>query len=293
MWHAAAMKVRIGVAVGGSSAVSVDRFGEVVDDLDRLGFDSIWLPETFLGPTFDPLVGLAFAAARVPRLKLGTHPIVPGRNAFRLARALAELDRLSGGRLLVTAVLGLDDPAERAAQELPSGDRGVALGTTMAVLRDLWAGVAVNGSTLPVRPLQDPLELWMGGRSEPALRRVGRLGDGWLTGAQDRAEAVAGKAVIEASAAEHGRTISPEHFGANIAYARRPLPEAVRQAMTARAKGADIDALVPVGRAALRDAVAAWVAAGFSKFVVRPAVPPDDWRAELEMLAEDIEGLPT
>ena len=36
----------------------------VVDDLDRLGFDSVWLPETFLGATFDPLVGLAYAAAR-------------------------------------------------------------------------------------------------------------------------------------------------------------------------------------------------------------------------------------
>ena len=72
------VKVRIGVAVGGGPTLAVDDLGPVVDDLDRLGFDSIWLPETFLGPTFDPLVGLGYSAARVSRLKLGTHLILPG-----------------------------------------------------------------------------------------------------------------------------------------------------------------------------------------------------------------------
>jgi probable F420-dependent oxidoreductase len=285
------MKVRMGVAIGGASNLTVERYGGVIDDLDRLGFDSVWLPETFLGATFDPLVGLAFAAARVPRLKLGTHLILPGRNAFRLARALAELDHLSGGRLLITAVVGLDDPLERAAQGLPKGDRGIELGAMVARLRDLWAGAPVDGATLSVRPLQDPLELWMGGRSPAALRRAGRLSDGWLSGGQLREVAIAGKALVEESAAEHGRTISPEHFGTNIAYARQPLPDGVRAAMDDRLPGSA--ALVPVGRAALRETIAAWVDAGFSKLVLRPAVPPEDWQDELEALAEDVLDLQT
>ena len=262
-----------------------------MDDLDRLGFDSIWLPETFLGPTFDPLVGLAYSA-RCQRLKLGTHLILPGRNVVRLGKALAELDQLSGGRLLITAVVGLDDPLERAAQGL-AGDRSGALAASMAALRELWAGRAVEGAVLPVRPLQDPLEMWMGGRSEAAQRRIGRLADGWLPGGLTLREAVAGKAVVETSAADHGRQISPEHFGTNITYGRAPLPDLVRAEMAERAKGVDVGARVPIGRAALRETIEAWVGAGFSKLVVRPALPPTDWHAELEQLAEDVLDLQT
>ena len=287
------VKVRIGVAVGGGPSLPVEGLGPVVDDLDRLGFDSIWLPETFLGPTFDPLVGLAFAAARVERLKLGTHLILPGRNVVRLAKALAELDRLSGGRLLLTAVLGLDDPAERAAQGMANGDRSGALVSTLAALRELWAGGTVEGARLPLLPLQDPLEVWMGGRTAAAQRRIGHLADGWLSGVLTLDEAVAGRAVVEAAAAEHGRTISPEHYGTNIAYGRAPLAADVRAAMAARAKGADVASRVPIGRSALRATISAWVAAGFSKLVLRPAVAPDDWHAELEQLAEDILDLQT
>ena len=284
--------MRIGVAVGGGPTLAVDDLGPVVDDLDRLGFDSIWLPETFLGPTFDPLVGLGYSAARVSRLKLGTHLILPGRNVVRLGKALAELDQLSGGRLLITAVVGLDDPLERAAQGL-AGDRSGALAASMAALRELWAGRSVEGAVLPVRPRQDPLEMWMGGRSEAAQRQIGRLADGWLPGALTLREAVTGKAVVEASAADHGRQISPEHFGTNITYSRAPLPDPVRAEMAARAKGVDVGARVPIGRAALRETIEAWVGAGFSKLVVRPALPPTDWHAELEQLAEDVLDLQT
>ena len=61
------------------------RLPAVRDDLERLGFDSLWLPEHMLNGPFDPLVGLAHAAARTTRLKLGAYLIVPGRNPVRLA----------------------------------------------------------------------------------------------------------------------------------------------------------------------------------------------------------------
>ena len=59
------MKVRIGVAIGGRQSIALEEFGNLVDELKELGFDSIWVPETFLNGSIDPLVGLAFAAARV------------------------------------------------------------------------------------------------------------------------------------------------------------------------------------------------------------------------------------
>jgi alkanesulfonate monooxygenase SsuD/methylene tetrahydromethanopterin reductase-like flavin-dependent oxidoreductase (luciferase family) len=260
------MKVRIGVAVG---ALAVERFGPLLDDLDGLGFDSIWLPESFQRGGIDPLVGLAYAAARVPRLKLGTHLVAPGRNPFVLARELAQLDQLSGGRLLLTFVAGIDEPAERAAQGLPTGDRTVWFDEHLGRIRDWWAGKEVDGLTLDARPRQDPLEVWLGGRVRRALVRAGRLSDGWLSGRTTLDEAVASKAVIEDAAAEAGRQISPEHFGTNLAYSW--------------------DGELPP----LREQIAQWVDAGFSKLVVRPMTAPDDWGPELRRLADDVLDLQT
>ncbi|HEY2562464.1 MAG TPA: LLM class flavin-dependent oxidoreductase, partial [Acidimicrobiales bacterium] len=98
------MKVRIGVSVGVGATADVGVLGQLVDDLDELDFDSLWLPEVLTAPALDPLVALAFAAAHNPRLKLGTTMLLPGRNPVRLAKELATLDMLSGGRLLVTFV---------------------------------------------------------------------------------------------------------------------------------------------------------------------------------------------
>jgi probable F420-dependent oxidoreductase len=260
------MKVRIGVAIG---ALPLEQFGAVVDDLETLGFDSIWLPESFQRGGVDPLVGLGFAAARARRLKLGTHLVAPGRNPYVLARELAQLDRLSGGRLLLTLVAGLDDPAERIAQGIPTGDRTGWFDEHLDRMRGWWAGEEVDGITLDTRPQQDPLEVWLGGKANRALVRAGRLSDGWLAGRTTLEEAVAAKAVIDAAAADAGREISPEHFGTNLMYSW--------------------DGDLPP----LRDQVAAWVDAGFSKLVVRPAVSPTQWGPELRRLAEDVLDLQT
>jgi alkanesulfonate monooxygenase SsuD/methylene tetrahydromethanopterin reductase-like flavin-dependent oxidoreductase (luciferase family) len=62
--------------------LGVDDFPRLVHDLERLGFDSLWLPELMLNGPFDPLVGLAHAAARTQRLKLGAYMIVLGVTRF-------------------------------------------------------------------------------------------------------------------------------------------------------------------------------------------------------------------
>src|SRR5450755_1138288 len=89
--HTHEMEVRIGVGVSGS-ALPAGGLSMLVDELDALGFDSLWLSEVLTTPVLDPLVGLAWAAARSPKLKLGTPMLLPGRNPLRLAKALASLD---------------------------------------------------------------------------------------------------------------------------------------------------------------------------------------------------------
>ena len=167
-------------------------FATLVDDIDQLGFDSIWLPEILTAPALDPLVGLAFAAAHNAHLKLGTTMLLPGRNLVRLAKELAGLDRLSGGRLLVTFVPGLPRQPESGATGVAGGDKGRVMDEMLPVLRRLWAGETVThhgeaadfeGVTVSPLPVQEPLEFWTGGMVPAALRRCGRLADGWLPSA--------------------------------------------------------------------------------------------------------------
>ena len=284
------MKVRIGFAIGGQRMVGIEHYGAVLDDLERLRFDSVWLPETFLGGTFDPLVGLGYAAARVPRLKLGTHFVAPGRNVMQVAKQLANLDQLSNGRLLLVFVPGLADAAERQAQGMPKGDRAAWFDQFLPVLRALWRGDEVDGVRLEPLPRQQPLEVWLGGKMPAALERCGRLSDGWLPGLITLPEAVEGRVVVERVAAEHGRVISDEHFGINLSYT---LDAGASLADVPRRTPGDARDVVAFGLPALRTLVQRWVDAGFSKIVVRPVHPPTDWTTELTELAGAVLDLQT
>ena len=285
------MKIRIGVGAAGASATP-GALAELVTGIDQLGFDSLWLSEVLTGPVLDPVVGLAWAAASNPRVKLGTTMLLPGRNVLRLAKQLASLDVLCDGRLLVTLVPGLTYAPEREAIGVDPKRRGAFIDEALPLLRRLWAGETVThegtaGTLREVRlsplPVQRPLEVWLGGTVPAALERCGRLSDGWLPSLCTPQEAAAGRVVIEDAAARAGRSISGEHFGMSIGYAREPIDPATARTMAARRPRAL--ELTPVGLPALRELVERFIAVGFSKFVVRPIVPPASWRAELETLA--------
>jgi probable F420-dependent oxidoreductase len=285
------MKIRIGVGAAGASATP-GALAELVTGIDQLGFDSLWLSEVLTGPVLDPVVGLAWAAASNPRVKLGTTMLLPGRNVLRLAKQLASLDVLCDGRLLVTLVPGLTYAPEREAIGVDPKRRGAFIDEALPLLRRLWAGETVThegtaGTFREVKlsplPVQRPLEVWLGGTVPAALERCGRLSDGWLPSLCTPQEAAAGRVVIEEAAARAGRSISGEHFGMSIGYAREPIDPATARTMAARRPRAL--ELTPVGLPALRELVERFIAVGFSKFVVRPIVPPASWRTELETLA--------
>src|SRR5258705_10359924 len=135
------MKIRIGV---GAASWAPGPLAELVPGLDQLGFDSLWLSEVLTGPVLDPVVGLAWAAAANPRLKLGTTMLLPGRNVVRLAKQLASLDTLCKGRLLVTLVPGLTYPPEREAIGVDPKRRGAVIDEALPLLRRLRAGGTVS-----------------------------------------------------------------------------------------------------------------------------------------------------
>src|SRR5260370_921048 len=118
------MKIRIGVGMGVAGATDSDTFAATVQQMERLRFDSLWLSEVLTGLVVDPLAGPAYAAGVTRKLKLGTTMTVTARNPIRMAKELATIDRLSGGRLLLVFVPGLSDRFEDQALRVPAGGGG-------------------------------------------------------------------------------------------------------------------------------------------------------------------------
>jgi hypothetical protein len=187
--------VKIRIAVGlGPADLDADQFAALVADLAELRFDSLWISEILTGPGPDPLLALATAAQLNPKLKLGTTMLLPGRNEVRLAKALATLDVLSRGRLLITFVPGLAYGAERRSRSCADGGRGrrsTGSRSHRARCRSRWscgsaawlkppwsdaAGSARAGSAPPARPKKrvrpsrrsTPLPFKPGGKSIPS-----------------------------------------------------------------------------------------------------------------------------
>ena len=296
------MKVRIGLGLGTHTLTNDGgSFGSLVDALEALRFDSLWLSERLTGDAPDPLVALAFAAGRTEKLKLGTSVLIlPGRNPVVLAKEMASLDRLSGGRFLPAVGLGAPNPVEHRAFGVQRKERAPWFDEALALMRRLWTEddvthhgerFQVEGITLRPRPVQQPIEVWLGGQAPSELRRVGRVGDGWLPSFCTVGDVADGWEVVSASAAAHGRVIDPEHLGALVAYSHRGVPDPVRALLAQRRPDLDPTEVIPVGLDALRARLEAFTAVGASKFVVLPLDEPTDWHAELSNLADAVGDL--
>ena len=163
---------------------------------EELGFAGLWVLDAVPGSATSrvPLLGglhvLATAAAVTHAISIGIAVIVlPAHNATVLARELATIDRLSGGRLTVGVGVGRKEPTA-GGLGLPTGHRARRLEEGVAVLRALWADGDASydgeyyrfaGVRLEPKPLQRPgPPVWFGAGTPPALRRAARIGDGWL-----------------------------------------------------------------------------------------------------------------
>ncbi|MFT5393996.1 MAG: putative F420-dependent oxidoreductase [Gammaproteobacteria bacterium] len=298
------MKTRFAITPPASVLNEVN-FPNYVVRVEQLGFDTLWLSDIPLGTLGDPIVALAFAAAKTSRLKLGANIVPLGRNPLWIAKQLAQIDRLSHGRVLVSLVPGLGQPGERAALGYAKRDRGKAIEGMMDLLRRWWDGEAVTAEfedlhfddvQVSPRPLQQPLEIWLGGKSNIAIDRVARCADGWLTAAMTPDEAARACAEIAQRAQGYNRCVDAEHFGISMPYSvGPPCPESVA-ALQQRRKDADVSEILALGSDGLVERIQAYQAAGLSKFVVRPLNPSSNdgaWSDELDWLAETILPLQT
>lgn len=193
---------------------------------ERLGWSTVWTTDHVLVPTadagdygriYEAILSLAWVGARYAKVRLGTSVIVvPQRNAVILAKELATLDTLTGGRVIAGVGVGWN-AGEFQNLGVPERFhvRGAYLDETIALWRHLW-----SGSTEPFRgrfhefddfafgPLPDQgaaLPIVVGGRAEAALRRAGRLGDGYHSSATSSAKYAPRVPMIRAAAEAAGR----------------------------------------------------------------------------------------
>jgi probable F420-dependent oxidoreductase len=289
--------VRVGVGLSPFATSAGDGalagFWNVVDMLEEVGYDSLWLSDTARVDGLAPLPALAAVAMRTRRLKLGTSVLVlPPRNPVLLARELATVDALSAGRLLPAGGLGLDLPQELEALGVRRDERVARLEESVAIVKALWSGAPVTRRgrfwsltdvTLVPRPHRRKLELWLGGLATPALQRIGRIADGWLGSFVGPAEFAAKVEVIRTAAAEHDRTIDEDHYGTTIFSAPSPdqIPAAAAALLDRRPQLAREDH-VACGLDATSALLERFIAAGATKFVLIPfAEDPVSWLREL------------
>jgi len=171
---------------------------------ERLGWSGLWTTDHVIvnrastaeyGRIFEAILTLAWLGARHPKVKLGTSVVVvPQRNAVLLAKELASLDVLSGGRLIAGVGVGWN---EKEFANLGAADRfhvrGAYLDETIRLWRHLWSGSGepfrgrfhdLDDFVFEPVPLQGAgLPIWIGGGSDAACRRAGSLGDGWHSSA--------------------------------------------------------------------------------------------------------------
>ena len=291
------MKIRVGYGLGTRSTTNdAERYSQLVDALEALRFDSLWLSEKITDSCPDPVVAMAFAAARTEKLKFGTSVMVlPGRNPMLLAKELATLDRLSDGRLLPAFGLGQVDPAEQQAFGVERAERAGRFDEMLPLLRRFWTEESVDhageyftyeAASVKPAPVQQPIEIWFGGIAPSELRRIGRLGDGWLPSFCTPDDVARGRAEIERVAAENDRSIDPEHFGALIPYGLDGIPDAVAAFVARRRPDVDPADIVAPDLAGLRAHLERFVEVGASKFVIVPFGEPERWDDHLAAVAE-------
>ncbi len=275
------VKIRFGVGLGADTGP--EQLSAIVDHLEATGVDSLWLSELVYSRAVDPFIGMAYALSRTTNLKVGTSvAVLPGRHPVLVAKQLASLAGLAPKRVLPVFGLRSAIPAERELFVVPDGERAAIFDESLSMLRSVLAqddipyegdyfalsaeGVAAVTAMRPTKPL----DIWLGGSVPAAFRRIGQLGDGWLGSFVTPDEARRGREQIQQAAADAGREIEADHFGINLAVGDGKLPSHLPAVIKNRRPDLEPADLFAADWPQLHDQLDAYLAAGLTKFVIRP-----------------------
>ena len=202
----------------------IDEMAAFIEAVDRAGFDSVWVGDHLSMPLpfFDPFLLIAQAAVVSRRLTFGTGVyLLPLRSPGPAAKQAATLDHLTEGRFIFGVGIGGEFPKEYEVAGVPIAERGSRLSEGIQAMRALWRGEPATFKgrhyqfedvlmTPPPRQPGGP-PIWGGGRSDPALRRIGRLADGYLSYVVTPSMYAEAIGKISAAAKQSGRKV--KNFG--------------------------------------------------------------------------------
>lgn len=278
---------------------------EYIDKAEAWGVDSVWLSDHMMGERQEVAIVpmMAAIAARTQRLKFGPSVMMmPLRHPIAVAREVATLSYLSDGRMIMAAGLGADK-REAEAFKVPLKSRGGMTDESIAILRRLWqeADVTHHGDhyrfenvTITPRPRQK-IDIWVGGRSAAALKRVARVSDGWFASFVTPREFAEGIEQIAAFAQGYGRQPEDIESGSIVFCHVDPDGVRARRDFAAFFEG---NARRPADQMLERSAVGTpeecreilqrYCEHGLTKFALWPACPPDQLLRQLAFYAQEI-----
>ncbi|GAB2966408.1 TIGR03619 family F420-dependent LLM class oxidoreductase [Streptomyces heilongjiangensis] len=299
------MRIGFAVPMSGSWATP-DIAVHVARSAEQLGYDSLWTYQRVLGTAddswgeanrsvHDPLVTLSFLAAHTTRIRLGVAVLImPLHTPAVLAKQLTTLDLLSGGRLDVG--LGNGWAAEEyAAAGVPTTDLGRRAEDFLACLRALWTEKTVEHdgpfyrvppSRFDPKPAQFPHPpLLLGGSASAALRRAGRLCDGWIASSKATPTAIRDAiAVVRNSAERAGRDPAALRFVCRAPVRLRSRPDTDQPLLTGTADKlrADLAVLAGTGLTEI------FVDPNFDPEIGSPDASADDVTSRVDLLLREL-----
>lgn len=198
--------------------------------------------------------------------------------------------------------LGLDDEREYEAGGVRKAERAGRVDEAVPLMRRLWSEDSVTHEgryfrfsdvSIDPKPTQRALPIWFGGRTEPALRRIGRIGDGWLASSITPSETAQGIEDIRAFAAESGRAIDEDHYGVllttYLAASTALAAEVAAPNQIRRRPDANVEEYCALGTPEdCTSLIERYIAVGASKFVLRPVCPPEEMFDQLERIGREV-----
>ena len=258
-----------------------------VDLCEAGGVDSLWQTDRLVSraPILESVTTMAALAGRTRRIKFGVNVVSMAlRDPVLLAKQLATVDMLAEGRLLPAFGVGSPLGPEWKTLHIDTSTRGKKTDEGLEILSRLWREERVDfagehyqltGASISPKPVQPDLPIWIGGSSKVAIARTVRFGTGWQAGRETPEQVAPVVAEIAAAAAAAGRPIDEDHYGAGFPVRLGTEHDpGVKHAMDTWRKrtGQDPHDHFAVGDAdAIMARIAAYVEAGISKFILRPA----------------------
>jgi probable F420-dependent oxidoreductase len=281
---------------------------ELVQRLEAVGYDSVWTGDhlSFHNPIHESITLLASYAPITKRIKLGVGVyLLALRSPAVAAKQTATLDVLSSGRLIFGVGVGGENPKEFELCGIPHKERGARVNEGIDAVRALWRDTpaSVHGRftrfdavSIDPKPVQQPPPIWIGGRSDAALARAGRQGDGWMSYVVQADRYAQSLDKIRAAAAKAGRSME-KFTAAHLVFITVGRDyEAAKRAwvsVLSRRYAQDFEPLAKrygvIGTPEqCAEQLEHFRAAGCSYFVMSAIGDPRDERAQLETIAAEI-----